>query len=135
MAVRMGERLHYTLELPAALREVPVPPLLLQPLVENSIRHGLEPQVDGGQIHVTAMVQGQGAQARVVIEVRDTGVGLAPDALAAATRGSGFGTGQVQERLLTAYGTSSTIELIAESPGGTLARVQFPLKTPLPPTA
>lgn len=54
MAVRMGPRLGYTLELPDTLREVPVPPLLLQPLVENAIRHGLEPQVKGGHITVRA---------------------------------------------------------------------------------
>jgi hypothetical protein len=48
MSVRMGERLRYALDLPDDLRDVPVPPLLLQPLVENSIRHGLEPKVEGG---------------------------------------------------------------------------------------
>jgi LytS/YehU family sensor histidine kinase len=54
MAVRMGPRLAFALDLPEALRGVPVPPLLLQPLVENAIRHGLEPQVAGGHIGVRA---------------------------------------------------------------------------------
>jgi LytS/YehU family sensor histidine kinase len=54
MAVRMGPRLQSALDLPEALRGLPVPPLLLQPLVENAIRHGLEPQVAGGRISVRA---------------------------------------------------------------------------------
>jgi len=135
MAVRMGERLHYTLELPAALREVPVPPLLLQPLVENSIRHGLEPQVDGGRIQVSASTERHGPQTWMRIEVRDSGVGMAPGALESAAPGQGFGTRQVRERLLTAYGAGSTIELVANSQGGTLATLRFPLKNPPPPSA
>ncbi|WP_198970898.1 sensor histidine kinase [Xylophilus sp. ASV27] len=130
MAVRMGERLHYTLALPAALREVPVPPLLLQPLVENSIRHGLEPQLEGGRIEVSASTEHDGAQTWVRIEVRDSGVGLAPGALDSAAPGHGFGTRQVRERLLSAYGAGSTMELIAQSPGGTRSTLRFPLKNP-----
>ncbi len=57
MAVRMGPRLAYTLDLPEGLQSTPVPPLLLQPLVENAIRHGLEPQVEGGHITVRASTQ------------------------------------------------------------------------------
>ena len=58
MAVRMGPRLAVRLDLPDALRAVAVPPLLLQPLVENAIRHGLEPKVDGGRIEVSARLDG-----------------------------------------------------------------------------
>ena len=72
MSVRMGERLRYTLDLPDELRGTPVPPLLLQPLVENSIRHGLEPKVEGGAIDVRA----RQLDGRLIIEVSDTGVGL-----------------------------------------------------------
>jgi len=57
MALRMGPRLQVQLHLPDTLRQHPVPPLLLQPLVENSIRHGLEPQVAGGRIEVSAALQ------------------------------------------------------------------------------
>ncbi|MBU2287246.1 MAG: histidine kinase, partial [Gammaproteobacteria bacterium] len=77
MSVRMGPRLTYALELPDDLAAVPVPPLMLQPLVENSIRHGLEPRVEGGSITVRARRDGE----RVVIDVSDTGVGLDPDAV------------------------------------------------------
>ena len=59
MALRMGPRLQVTLDLPDALADVPVPPLLLQPLVENAIQHGLEPRVQGGALTVRAWRQGE----------------------------------------------------------------------------
>ncbi|MEO6662784.1 MAG: histidine kinase, partial [Rubrivivax sp.] len=67
MAVRMGPRLQVRLSLPTELADVPVPPLMLQPLVENSIQHGLEPKVDGGRIDVSARRDG----AELVLVVRD----------------------------------------------------------------
>ena len=72
MALRMGPRLQVLLSLPADLRGLPVPPLLLQPLVENSIRHGLEPKIEGGRIEVRAEQRGE----HLLLTVRDTGVGL-----------------------------------------------------------
>ena len=121
MAVRMGPRLRYTLDLPDDLADQPVPTLLLQPLVENSITHGLEPQVEGGHITVQARREG----ARLVLTVTDSGVGLD---MPTTHAGGGFGLAQVRERLATAYGTQGTIELIAGSAVGTCARVIFPLK-------
>lgn len=121
MAIRMGPRLQVTLDLPDALRQHPVPPLLLQPLVENAIQHGLEPKVEGGHITVRARQQGSD----LVLEVTDTGLGHTTN----ATRpGSGFGLAQVRERLVTTYGDKSSFELIAETPCGTSARVHIPLK-------
>ncbi len=126
MSVRMGPRLGYTLELPHHLGKLPMPPLLLQPLVENAIRHGLEPQVAGGHITVRASQQGQ----QLLLEVTDTGVGLSPQATAQPMNASGvgmggFGLAQVRERLATAYGTDGVFELIANKPNGTSARVLF----------
>jgi hypothetical protein len=120
MSVRMGERLHYTLDVPDDLRDLPVPPLLLQPLVENSIRHGLEPKVEGGEIAVRARKEA----GRLVIEVSDTGIGL--DA-ARPSQGSGFGLEQVRERLATVYGTQGRIDLAAVPEGGTRATLSLPL--------
>jgi sensor histidine kinase YesM len=124
MSVRMGERLRYTLELPDDLRDVPVPPLLLQPLVENSIRHGLEPKVEGGRIAVRAHRDAD----RLVIEVSDTGVGLGA---APPSEGSGFGLEQVRERLATVYGDHGRMHLAPASSsqpeGGTRATLSFPL--------
>ncbi|RZI90471.1 MAG: sensor histidine kinase [Variovorax sp.] len=125
MAIRMGPRLRYTLDLPEALRDVPVPPLLLQPLVENAIRHGLEPQVEGGEITVRARRQtGADGQPQIAIEVTDSGVGLGA---APASDGSGFGVAQVRERLAAAYGARSAMDLIAGPAGGTRATVTFPI--------
>lgn len=121
MSVRMGERLRYTLDLPDELRGTPVPPLLLQPLVENSIRHGLEPKVEGGAIDVRA----RQLDGRLIIEVSDTGVGL--DA-AQPSEGSRFGLEQVRERLATVYGDQGRMSLAAGPSGGTLATLSFPLQ-------
>lgn len=120
MLIRMGPRLSYTLELPAELAQHPVPTLLLQPLVENSIKHGLEPKVEGGHITVRARREG----AALVLEVLDTGVGLS----GADKDHAGFGMAQVRERLSSTYGADTAIELVAASAGGTRASVRFPFK-------
>ena len=120
MAVRMGPRLHYTLDLPPDLAAQPVPPLLLQPLVENSIKHGLEPKVEGGSIRVIARREG-GA---LVLEVIDTGVGLSTEPESA----KGFGLTQVRERLKTTYGSLSAISFVANCAGGTSASITFPFE-------
>ena len=125
MSVRMGERLAYRLDLPHDLRAVPVPPLLLQPLVENAIRHGLEPKIEGGEIVVSARRRSSDRGDLLSIEVRDSGVGL--DA-APPAGGTHFGLVQVRERLAAAYGPQGAIDLIAAPAGGTCATVTFPLK-------
>ena len=125
MAVRMGPRLAYALELPPDLADTPVPPLLLQPLVENAIRHGLEPHVAGGRIDVRAQRLPDG---RIRLEVADTGAGYDPAAPARA--GHGFGLAQVRERLATRYGSDAALEIIAARAGGTIASIVFPLKSP-----
>ncbi len=121
MSVRMGPRLHYQLDLPEALANQPVPTLLLQPLVENSIKHGLEPKVEGGSIRVSARQEGS----QLVLEVTDTGVGIQ----SAAPTGSGFGLAQVRERLAAVYGPAAAIEFVAAPAGGMRASVRFPLKS------
>ena len=136
MAVRMGPRLTVSLDLPDTLRACLVPPLLLQPLVENSIKHGLEPKVEGGRIAVSARRDGD----QLVLEVRDTGVGLSGAAGAACTdpaaQGSadgGFGTHQIRARLQALYGSAARFELLRadDGDGGTLARISLPaLATP-----
>ena len=121
MQVRMGERLQTRLDLPDALANLAVPPLLLQPLVENSIRHGLEPSVAGGRIEVGAAREGDD----LVLRVRDTGVGLA----APAGDGTRFGLQQVRERLSTLYGerASLTLSPAGDAEGGTLALIRLPI--------
>jgi signal transduction histidine kinase len=121
MAIRMGKRLNFTLDLPPELADVAVPALLLQPLVENAIRHGLEPKVEGGTITVQAHLD----QHLLVLDVKDTGVGLPPEGST-----PGFGLAQVRERLSTLYGPQGTIEFIADDAYHTWARVIFPVKQP-----
>ena len=135
MAVRMGPRLKVQLDLPAALRHLPVPPLLLQPLVENSIRHGLEPHAAGGRIEVKAAQHGS----RLVLTVRDTGVGLAGDAATAPSADADnssahYGTRHVTERLATLYGERAHFHLsrASDAEGGTLAEVSLPMPEPIP---
>ena len=125
MGVRMGARLQVALDLPDALRALPIPPLLLQPLVENGIKHGLEPRVDGGLIEVQARAAG----GLLHLSVRDTGVGLA----AAPASGGGFGVEQVRQRLATLYGERAQLTLVSAPAGGTLATVTMPLPSPATP--
>ena len=120
MAVRMGPRLRYTLELPEALSRQSVPPLLLQPLVENSIRHGLEPSVGGGEIRVIARQGASGLE----LEVSDTGVGCEAEPVA------GFGLSQVRERLATAYPGQARLHWHSAPGAGTRALLTLPLPTP-----
>ncbi|WP_159592796.1 sensor histidine kinase [Hydrogenophaga sp. BPS33] len=117
MAVRMGPRLRYTLDLPDTLARQPVPPLLLQPLVENCIRHGLEPSLQGGEVRVSARRHG----GTLELEVADTGVGCEPDAPA------GFGLTQVRERLATAYPGQAGLVWQAHPGQGTRALLTLPL--------
>jgi signal transduction histidine kinase len=118
MAIRMGPRLAFTLELPGDLQDVAVPTLLLQPLVENSIQHGLEPKVRGGRIDVRAQRQGD----RLLLEVSDTGVGHA----GATPAGPGFGLQQVRDRLQALYGEAASLEFHCNTEGAQ-ARVALPI--------
>lgn len=129
MAVRMGPRLRHTLQAPDDLLPHPVPPLLLQPLVENAIRHGLEPRVEGGQITVSARQDGP----HLLIEVADTGVGMEPTRLAAAD--GGFGLAQVRERVATLGSGSSTgqVQVLSQPGMGTTVRLKLPLHKPSSP--
>lgn len=136
MAVRMGARLTYKLDLPDALRDLPVPPLLLQPLVENAIRHGLEPQVQGGHLLVQARVIDAAPTRLLQLQVLDNGVGLAATAAAPfpPQEGCHFGLAQVRERLSTLHGPAATLELAAVSAGGTSASITLPLLPETCPT-
>ena len=113
MQVRMGPRLTYTLDLPPELATQSVPTLLLQPLVENAIKHGLEPKIEGGSVAVSARREGES----IVLDVIDSGVGL--------KEGAGFGLAQIRERLQAAYGDQATIYLGADCARFTRASITF----------
>jgi signal transduction histidine kinase len=120
MSVRMGQRLAYALDLPAELAEVEVAPMLLQPLVENAIRHGLEPGIEGGRIDVSAARHG----GLLVLTVRDTGVGLD----VAATPGNGLALRNVRERLAALHGDAAGLTLTPNTPHGAIAEIRMPLR-------
>ena len=127
MQIRMGERLQTRVDLPEALAELPVPPLLLQPLVENCIKHGLEPAVAGGRIDMRAARDGD----MLVLTVRDTGAGLSTPSI----EGTRFGLVQVRERLAALYGerASLTLSSAGDAEGGTLATIRLPVSEPTAP--
>jgi len=116
LRVRMGGRLRYSVDVPAELASFALPPMLLQPLAENAIRHGLEPKVEGGEVAMRAWRDGS----HVVLEVADSGVGFAP-----TTRG-GVGLSNLRERLKLLFGERATLE-ISEPLSGTGARVRMTL--------
>eukprot|EP01032_Pedospumella_encystans_P025666 gene25666-28998_t len=109
MRIRMGERLSYAFDLPAALGEVAVPPMLLQPLVENAIAHGLEPKIEGGHLAVSAQLSG----GMLALTVHDNGRGL--DA-GPGKAGTSVGLANTRERLQAIYGERATLELTPAAP-------------------
>jgi signal transduction histidine kinase len=119
LQIRMGERLAFRLDCPTDLRDCAFPPMLLQPLIENAVRHGLEPKVEGGEVTVT--VSRTGGWLR--LEVRDNGLGLP-----ASVSGHGVGLSNVRERLSSLYDGKARFELCGQAGGGTLARLELPLQ-------
>lgn len=120
---RIGPRLAFTIDVAPALARHPFPPNLLISLVENAIKHGIEPAADGGSVSVAARADGD----RLVVEVVDTGRGLA---LASARDGGGVGLTNVRERLAALYGTRGRFTLTPVEPRGARARLELPLETP-----
>jgi len=107
MQARMGKRLDFSLDLPDALAETRVPSMLVLTLVENAIKHGIEPSLRGGAILVGAVVE----EDKTVIRVRDTGVGMSD------TPGDGAGLDNVRRRLVLAYGEEARLDLHDADPG------------------
>ncbi len=128
---RMEDRLRYTVQADAQARRAPLLPLLLQPLVENAVLHGVEPALDGGQVRISARTEGP----VLVVEVQDDGAG--PEAGARRPHGARPGGGNgvalanIRERLLQRYGSAATLEVQPANPG-TLARLRLPLEIPPP---
>lgn len=121
--VRMGERLRFSLELPEALAQADLPPLLLQPLVENALKHGIEPKVEGGEVRVSAREE----QGQLLLEVADTGRGHAAPRRAGEpdTRGTGVGLANVRARLAAAF-AGARFEAGPNPAGGYTVRLSIP---------
>jgi sensor histidine kinase YesM len=116
MQARMKERLTVGFDVPAQLEHTPFPPMMLQILIENAIKHGLEPKIEGGRIDVVARL----VDAMLHVEVRDNGVGFDMHA------GDGVGLANIRERLFLLFGPRA--ELVLEMPveGGALASLRIP---------
>lgn len=127
MKVRMEERLEYQFSIPEGLSSAEFPPMMLQTLVENSIKHGLEPKAAGGRIEVQAEV----AHGKLRVAVVDSGVGMSPGK--AATAGNGIGLANVRERLKLMYGEGASLVYDAPAAGGTRAVIELPYRSAAPP--
>jgi DNA-binding LytR/AlgR family response regulator len=122
LAIRMGARLHYTIDAPDGVRAWPVPPLLIQPLVENAIKRGLEPKMEGGTVTIRVRAEAEVLQ----VEVEDDGLGFAPSG------SSGVGLTNLRDRLAALYDGRAALKIESLSPG-TRVRASLHLDIPGPP--
>jgi signal transduction histidine kinase len=127
---RMEDRLRFEIRADEPARRHPLPPLLLQPLVENAVMHGLEPSITGGTVWVRAQLQG----ATLRLEVQDDGRGLDAPPRPGARRGHGLALNNIRERLQARYGPEAQFELLPAPGGqrGTLSRITIPLHPATP---
>jgi sensor histidine kinase YesM len=115
-AVRMQERLKYRIDMPDRLKQLSFPPMLIQPLVENAIRHGIEPKVNGGEIRIRAKRN----RDMIHVEIVDTGLGMREQ------NQSGIGLANIRERLRSLYGDKGRLILEENMPSGLKAVIEVP---------
>lgn len=118
-ATRMGGRLRYEIDLPDELREIPLQPLLVQPLLENAVLHGIEPQAEGGEVVFTA----RRTDDELVLSVSDNGAGISETGAA-----GGSGLRNIRDRLRLRYGLRASLELTPATPRGVNALISIPLE-------
>jgi sensor histidine kinase YesM len=116
MQMRMGSRLTFSVALPESLRAAPFPPMLLMSVVENAVKHGIEPKADGGTIRIEAQQDDE----TVTVSVIDSGQGLAGQI------GRGVGLTNLRERLRALYGRRARFSLQAEPGAGVRATIEVP---------
>ena len=121
LRLRMGERLAFSIDVTDEVRAIPMSPMLLQPLVENAIKHGLEPKIEGGSIVVSAAVH----ESILQIRITDTGLGFG---VATDTAGSGSGLANVRARLKALYGDAAKLT-IEQPTEGTRICISLPITT------
>jgi hypothetical protein len=118
LKVRMEERLQTVVDVPDGLLSADFPSMMIQSLVENAIKHGLEPKPEGGQLSVRAEVQ----HGKLAVTVADTGVGFGK----AATAGTGVGLNNIRERLQLLYGNKASMTVAENTPSGTVVTLTVP---------
>ena len=127
--VRFGEKLRVVKEIAEETLDIEVPSMLLQPLIENSIKHGLEPRISGGTVTLRSRI----LEGRLVIEIEDDGVGMEPGAAVTAPvsglvrEGSGIGMRNVRERMQVLYGEAAQVDMVSRPGRGTKVRLMMPL--------
>lgn len=117
--IRMGGRLGYAFDVAEELRTLPLPPMLLQPLVENAIRHGLEPKIEGGAVTISARREGDA----LLLTVADNGLGFGSSLPAV---GEGIGLENIRARLQALFGERGRLGVSAKVGAGTTAVVEIP---------
>jgi hypothetical protein len=121
--MRIEDRLEVEIAVPEGLETAEFPPMMLQSLVENSIKHGIEPKPDGGKVRVSAGIH----NAQLWVEVSDTGVGVPDgDLLDGPTSGTGIGLQNIRERLAVLYPGKSRLMLRSDPATGTIVRISVP---------
>lgn len=120
LRVRMGDRLKVDISVHEDVREHPIPPLLIQPLVENAVKHGLEPKPEGGAIAVIC----ESRSGKVRIEVSDSGRGIGD-----SVGGTGIGLANIEKRLNLLYGSKGRLTLHERKPSGVTAVIEIPYET------
>ena len=123
MHMRMPDRLQFSFDVDDAALQVPCPPMTLLTLVENAVRHGIDPSEEGGRIDVAVRMQND----RCVAQVRDTGVGLSGGQ---GNKGLGTGLANLHERLQLVFADQAQLSLTAIEPHGFLAEIHFPAQLP-----
>jgi signal transduction histidine kinase len=122
MHLRMPDRLQFSLEIDPAALDLRCPPLTLLTLVENAVRHGIDPSEEGGRIEITVQVR----DGRCLLRVTDTGVGLRH-----TTGGAGTGLATLRERLQLNFGSDARLRLSEIAPHGICAEVELPVQRSL----
>ncbi|MCR9278574.1 MAG: sensor histidine kinase [Pseudomonadaceae bacterium] len=120
-SMRMGTRLQFDIEMPTNARSIELAPLLLQPIVENAVLHGIDPLEEGGRVAIQASVTDD----ELRIEISDNGQGIS-SAPTKKTAG-GVGLSNVRDRLKALYGERASLRLESPGDGGTIARLVIPL--------
>ena len=121
LKVRMEERLMTTIDVPEGLLSAEFPPMMMQSLVENAIKHGLEPKAEGGRLTVKAEIN----HGKLAVTVADTGLGFGR----AATSGTGVGLANIRERLMLLYGAKASVTVSENQPSGTKVTITVPYRS------
>jgi sensor histidine kinase YesM len=121
---RFEQRLRVRIDVPQALRNIRVPPLLLQPIVENAVKHGIAPLRHGGDVTVTAAIDATNP-GTLVLTVIDTGAGATAHVLQKG-REDGVGLRNIERRLIRQYGSSATLAITTAPGSGTTVEIRMP---------